>query len=155
MVAPRIQPLAVECAISVDFGAPIPIIGRYDVERDETTIDYKTGKRVKRSPEESWRFQGAVYMEARNKPVEFHSLSSSATGSVSIVTPLESEDLLCAPTIEERTEMRRTIKAISAEAALYMEDYGPDDPWPTHGRFHSWACNYCGFRPGCPAWRNE
>jgi RecB family exonuclease len=154
IVAPRIQPLAVETRISVDMGAPVPIVGIFDLEREETMIDYKTGKRAKRTPDEAWRFQGAVYMEARNKPVEFHSLSVTETSkSVTIVTPLESEELLVAPTQLERAEIRRTISAVAAEVCLYMETYGPDEPWPTHGRFHSWACNYCGFRPNCPAWQ--
>jgi RecB family exonuclease len=156
IVAPRIQPLQVETKISVDMGAPVPVEGRFDVEREESMIDYKTGKRAKNKPDESWRFQGAVYMEAVGKPVEFHSLSASETkNAVTIVTPLESSELLVAPSDAERAEMRRTIRAISMEACLYMEKYGPDESWPTHGRFHSWACNYCGFRPNCPAWRDE
>lgn len=155
-VAPRIQPLRVETAFSVDFGAAVPVIGRFDVERETSTIDYKTGKRVRRQPDEAWRLQGGVYMEATGKPVEFHSLSATAsTNAVTIVTPLEAEELLVAPSQIERAEMRRTIRSISNEACFYMAMFGPDDPWPTHGRFHSWACNYCGFRPGCPAWRTE
>jgi RecB family exonuclease len=154
IVSPRIQPIAVETKISVDLGAPVPIVGIFDLEREETMIDYKTGKRAKRTPDESWRFQGAVYMEARGKPVEFHSLSATDTSkAVTIVTPLESEALLVAPTELERAEIRRTIRAVAAEACFYMDRYGPDEPWPTHGRFHSWACNYCGFRPNCPAWQ--
>ena len=36
-----------------------------------------------------------------------------------------------------------------------MEQYGPDEPWPTTGRFHTWACDYCGFRGDCPAWKGS
>ena len=153
-VAPRVQPLSVEGAISVDLGAPVPVIGRFDVERDESVIDVKSGKRKQMKPKESWRIQAAVYGEARGKPVEFHSLSaSSSTSSVTIVTPLESEAMLVQPTVAERTEIRTRVRAISLEACLYMDLFGPDLPWPTHGRWHTWACDYCGFRSGCPAWR--
>ena len=78
MVAPRIQPLRVETKIEVDFGLPVPIVGRFDLERDESTVDFKTGKTMTRKPKEDWRIQAAVYGEATGKPVEFHSLSASA-----------------------------------------------------------------------------
>lgn len=155
VVAPRIQPLSVEGSVSVDFGLAVPVIGRYDLLREQSTIDWKTGKAKATTPKESWRIQAAVYEEATGRPIEFHSISATAKGTVSIVTPLESERLLVAPSVSERAEMRRTLAAVSAEACLYMELLGPDEPWPTHGRFHTWACDYCGFRNDCPAWSEE
>jgi hypothetical protein len=153
IVAPRIQPTKVETLFEVDWGLPVPVQGRFDLERIESMIDFKTGKQTQRKPKEAWRIQGAVYGDVGAKPVEFHSLSASAkTNAVTIVTPLESEELLLVPTLRERAEMKRTLQAISTEMCMYMSIYGPDEPWPTHGRFHQWACNYCGFRPGCPAW---
>ena len=156
-VAPRIQPLSTETKIVIDVGAPVPVEGRYDLLREESAIDYKTGSRVRRSPKDSWRFQGSVYAEATGKPVEFHSISASETkNSVTIVTPLEAEALLVAPTAKEQAEMRRTIQTISAEACMYMTLFGPDEPWPTHGVTNDWACNpkWCQFRPICPAWED-
>jgi hypothetical protein len=79
--------------------------------------------------------------------------ATSATSAVTIVTPLESEALLVQPTPAEISEMRLRIRAIWAEACLYMDLYGPDLPWPTHGRWHTWACDFCGYRPTCPAWK--
>lgn len=156
LVAPRIQPLKVETVFEVDFGLAVPVQGRFDLERTESTIDFKTGKSKQSKPKEDWRIQAAVYGEATGKPVEFHSLSASTkTNAVSIVTPLESEAMLVNPSYVERVEMRRTMRAISSEACMYMAIFGPDDPWPTHGRFHTWACDYCGFRPGCPAWKES
>jgi RecB family exonuclease len=153
-VSPRIQPTSVEGEISVDLGAPVPVIGRYDLDRDGPVIDWKTGKRKQTKPKESWRIQAGVYGLARGKPVEFHSLTAtSATSAVTIVTPLESEALLVAPTPSEISEMRLRVRAIYAELCLYMELYGPDLPWPTHGRWHTWACDFCGYRPTCPAWK--
>jgi PD-(D/E)XK nuclease superfamily protein len=154
IVAPRIQPLRVETAFDVDFGLPVPMRGRFDLEQSASTVDFKTGRQARKKPKEDWRIQAAVYTEATNKPVEFHSLTASAkTNAVTIVTPLESEELLLAPTTTERQEMRRTLRAIAAELCMYMSIYGPDNPWPTKGRMHDWACSYCGFRAGCPAWR--
>ena len=156
IVAPRIQPLRVETRIEVDFGLPVPIVGRFDLERESSTVDFKTGKQKQSKPKEDWRIQAAVYGEATSKPVEFHSLSASPkTNAVQIVTPLESEALLVNPTSVEREEMKRTLRAIAAELNLYWQMFGPDEPWPTKGRFHQWACDYCGYRAGCPAWRES
>jgi hypothetical protein len=155
LVAPRIQPLSTEGEISVDLGAPVPIVGRFDVERVESVIDLKTGKRKTSKPKEAWRIQAAVYGEARNRPVEFHSLSATDNNAVTIVTPLEAEEMLVQPTDAERAVLRENIRTIAAEACLYMELLGPDEPWPTYGRFHDWACNYCGFRSTCPAWSDD
>jgi len=155
-VSPRIQPSAVESFVSVDFGISVPVEGRADLIREaEPIIDWKTGKRARKKPQESWRIQGAVYQEAVGRPIEFHSVTATESGSVSIWTPLEAPELLVEPTPSERAEMRRTLATIEAEACLYMQLYGPDEPWPTHGRWHEFACNYCGFRSGCPAWSEE
>jgi len=154
IVAPRIQPLAVETFVTVDVGLPIPIEGRFDVERDASVIDLKSGKRAQRKPKEAWRIQGVVYGEARNKAVEFHSISASQSSSkVTVVTPLESELLLIQPSWAERQSRLRILRALSDEACFYMERYGPDEPWPPKGVYHDWACDYCGYRSDCPAWR--
>jgi len=154
VVAPRVQPLSTEGKVAVDLGAPVPVEGRYDVIRSSSVIDVKTGKSKQTKPKEAWRIQAAVYGEAEGKPVEFHSVSVTKTGVVGIATPLEAERLLVHPSKEERGEIRRTIQALSTYACFLMEQYGPDEDWPTTGRLHTWACDYCGFRSGCPAWRN-
>lgn len=151
-VAERVQPIGVEGKVSVDFGLAVPVEGRYDVLRESSVIDLKTGKRKQAKPKESWRIQAAVYGEAAGRPVEFHSVSATANNSVTIVTPLESESLLIQPTAREREHLRVTLRAIAAEIEMYLQVFGPDEPWPFHGRFHDWACSYCGFRPTCPAW---
>jgi PD-(D/E)XK nuclease superfamily protein len=153
-VAPRIQPVAVETKISVDLGMAVPVEGRFDVERDESVIDLKSGKQARKRPKEDWLIQSVVYGTERAKPVEFHTISASpGTNKVTIYTPLESEALLVNPSPEERAQQIGTLRALSDMACHYMAIYGPDEPWPTLGRFHSWACDYCGFRKDCPAWR--
>ena len=152
-VAPRIQPIGVEGMVEVDFGLAVPVIGRYDILRESTVIDLKTGQRAQKKPKESWRIQAAVYGEAAGRPVEFHSVTmASDKGAPAIWTPLEAEGLLEQPTEREREHMRISLRAVSAEVCLYMTLFGPEEPWPTHGRFHDWACDWCGFRSTCPAW---
>lgn len=156
VVAPRIQPEEVELKIEVDFGLPVPVIGRFDVDRAASVIDIKTGKAATSKPKEAWRIQAAVYGRAKNKPVEFHSLAATPkTGKVSITTPLESEDMLVHPTLAERMEIARSIRALSDLACFFMSKFGPDHDWPTLGTLHSWACGYCGFIGDCPAWQGR
>jgi RecB family exonuclease len=155
-VAPRIQPLTVENEFKTwEFGLAIPVVGRFDLAKQESLVDYKTGKRKYTAPKEDWRIQAAVYAFVEDKPVEFHSISATKNGEVTIVTPLESAEMLVHPTHRQREQMIYSLRAISAEACLYMELFGPEMDWPLHGVHHSWACNYCGFRPTCPAWRDE
>jgi RecB family exonuclease len=155
IVSPRVQPTSTEGSFSVDLGAPVPIVGRYDVERAESVIDVKTGKRKQSKPKEAWRIQAAVYGEARGRPVEFHSVTATEGNKVTIVTPLEAEAMLVQTSEFERAILRDNIRTIAAEAVLYMELLGPDQTWPTYGRFHDWACSFCGFRSDCPAWSSE
>jgi hypothetical protein len=153
-VAGRIQPLAVETVLSIDIGLAVPVEGRFDIERVQSVIDVKSGKSVTRKPKEDWRIQAAVYGHARGKPVEFHSISASPKArEVTILTPLEEERLLVQPSLAERDEQLRVLRALSDMACFFMAQYGPDEPWPTFGRFHNWACSYCGFISDCPAWK--
>ena len=155
-VASRIQPVAVEGSFSVDMGLPVPIVGRYDLLRRESAIDWKSSKQKTTTPKTAWAIQAAVYSYATALPVEFHTLSCTLKeGKVSIVTPLESEALLLNPTATEIRAMQAMILAISDEASFYMRRFGPDQSWPTHGRFHMFACGYCSFRSDCPAWEHE
>lgn len=155
-VAPRVQPEAVELRIEADFGLPVPVIGRFDVRRAASLIDVKTGRQATRKPKEAWRIQASVYGRAENKPVEFHSLAATTkTEKVTIVTPLESEDMLVHPTLAERIEIARSVRVISDLACFFMAKYGTDTAWPTLGTLHTWACDYCGFRKDCPAWQGR
>lgn len=154
-VAPRIQPLAVEQKFETwEFGLAVPIQGYIDVEEETTVIDFKSGKRRRDKPKGSWKIQATVYGEATaGKAVEFHTITSTDAGKVSVLTPLESPALLLAPGPQERQEIGRTVRALSAYACFLMDTYGVEIDWPTTGKFHDWLCDYCGLRGGCPAWR--
>lgn len=155
-VTPRIQPTSAESKFEIDMGLPVPVMGIYDVETDDTVIDIKTGKKRRYKPKEDWRIQAGVYSTARQRPVEFHCVAASGEKNVaSIVTPLESEHLLIYLDAQQQALLRESIRAIAAEAVMYMDMYGTDSPWPTHGTHSEWACGYCGFRSNCPAWEHE
>lgn len=155
LVSPRIQPVSVEGSFSIDMGLPVPMQGRYDVLEATRCIDFKTGKRKQSKPKEEWRLQGAIYTQATGRPVEFHSISATVNNAVSIVTPLESEEMLVHLSARELEVVRANVEFIAAKITLCMERYGHELPWPPTGRFHDWACGYCGFRNDCPAWESE
>lgn len=156
-VGERLRVIGVEGRIETDiFGLPVPVVGRFDIETEDTLIDLKTGKQTRKKPKGPWRVQALIYGEAVRKPVEFHSLSASLkTGVPNLCTPLESPDLLIYPAPEQIPELRRLIRDLTARAIFYYDRYGPDEPWPTEGYLSDWLCDYCSFQPSCPIWSHR
>jgi len=157
-VSPRIQPLAVEQKISLSVeGVPVPIIGYLDFVEERDVIDLKTGKQVSRKPDANWRFQATIYSLATEKAVHFHSVSRAQTPS--IATPLSDPEMLLPfrPDLVEVTAT--TLRDYAGMIEYYMHRYGPDETWPLTGLVSDYkggaACNYCGYRPTCPAWAWE
>lgn len=151
-VATRIQPLSVEGWVEADFGIPVPVIGRFDVETSYRLIDEKTGKALTTKLKPEWRMQAACYDVTTGKSVEFHSIASSKTGKVSIATPITHPDLDAKLSPSQKDNVATMIRGLAALAQHYYDTYGEDTPWPTTGWMHPWACSYCGWRPICPAW---
>jgi PD-(D/E)XK nuclease superfamily protein len=152
--ASRVQPLTVETRVEADFGLPVPIIGYADVETEQTVIDIKTSKTARRQIKPEWRIQGAVYSTITLKPIDFHCVSASEKQfRATVFTPLEAPDLSLWLPPEARAETQRNVRAMAWMAHHFMETLGPDDPWPTTGQVHPWACSWCAFKPDCPAWK--
>jgi hypothetical protein len=151
--APKIQPIAVEGSFSVPMGLPVPVEGRFDILCADRAIDLKTGKQKQSKPKASWLIQAAIYQFATGRPVEFHTVSCSLKDhKVAVVTPLESEALYLNMAQAEIDAIQHTVRTVMDDALYYMRRYGPDTPWPTRGRFHIFACDFCSFKPTCPAW---
>lgn len=155
-VVPRIQPVGTEERFEIHIeGIDVPVIGYVDV-RDETRIlDTKTGKQATRKVKPSWELQGRLYAQARNLPVEYHSVSRAKVPT--IVTALESSDMVVpVPTEKQAANMAHTLKAASDYIEYLLATYGPDDDWPALGAVPDFTrnmlpCNFCGWRDGCPA----
>ena len=151
--APKIQPTAVEGSFSVPMGLPVKVEGRFDILCADRAIDLKTGKQKTTKPKASWLIQAAIYQFATGLPVEFHTAACSRKDhKVSIVTPIESEALYLNMSRPEIEALQHVIRTVMYDALHYMQIYGPDTPWPTRGRFHIFACDFCSFRTNCPAW---
>lgn len=156
-VLPRLEPVAVE----EDFlypieDCPVPVRGRVDVRTKTGVIDLKTSTKSRTRIEPSWMLQAAVYNAVTGMPVEFHTIScSERTNAVSIGTPEEIPGLRVSPSSSQHAEYMRTVRGLVASIAFCMERYGVDEDWPTLGFAHTFACSYCSFREGCPAWEQD
>lgn len=159
-VLPRIQPVAVEQRIEWQpTGFPLPVIGYLDtITDDHRILDTKTGKQVTRRLKPSWNLQGLVYSNARGMPVEFHSVSRAKTPA--ICTPLESEEMVIEPNLQQAQNLIRLMRLLLDQIEWYMNRYGTDEEWPATGRLADWSqsmlpCNFCGWKSDCPSWAGE
>ena len=156
-VAPRVQPLSVETRVEADFGLPVPVIGYADCIEEHRVIDIKTSKRASKYLKPHWSTQAAIYGTITGKPVDFHVASASEKEyRATVYTPLESSGLsVWLPPGGPREAVIENVQLLAGIAQYLMETRGPDQPWPTTGTQHDWACNWCGFRDACIAWRGR
>jgi PD-(D/E)XK nuclease superfamily len=153
-VAPRVQPRSVETRVEADFGLQVPVIGYADVFTDSNVIDIKTSKSSRREIKPEWRIQAAVYSTITGWPIDFHCVSASEKQHrATVMTPLEAPGLSIWLPAEARQETQRNVRTMAGMAQAFMRTLGPDNPWPTIGQVHPWACNWCAFKEGCPAWK--
>lgn len=155
-VSQRIQPLSVETRVEADFDLPVPVIGFADVFIEGRVIDIKTGKAARREPKPEWWIQSAVYGTITGLPLDFHCVSATTKEfRATVNTPLQYPDLSVWLSDPERDEAKRYVRSMAWMADHFMRTLGPDAPWPTWGRGHPWACNWCAFKVGCPAWKGH
>jgi len=171
-VVPRLQPIALEEELYIrDPRLPVPIIGYvdvrtgYELELDTVSqwvadriIDTKTGKQSVSKLKPSWMLQATIYSAMTNLPVEYHSISRAATPK--ITTGLQSADMVFTPNEVKAENVIKSAAQIAHMIAWLYTTYGPDETWPTMGRFADWSmsfspCTNCGWRKVCPAMEGE
>jgi hypothetical protein len=171
-VVPRLQPLSLEEELFIhDPDLPVPLIGYvdvrtgYEMEHDTTSmwiadriIDTKTGKQSVSKLKPSWMLQATLYSAMTNLPVEYHSISRAKVPK--ITTGLESADMVFTPNPIKTANVIRSAVQIANMIAWMYTTYGPDETWPTMGRFADWSmsfspCTNCGYRKECPAMNGE
>lgn len=144
------DPVAVEFKIVIERDTlPVPIIGYGDVKFEHRGIDRKGA--ANKSVHPDWRIQNLIYSAAESLPWGWHVTSRTRTPAV--YTPENSGEAYETPWSEARAS--KTIRFVgqligSIEANLLM--FGPDEPWPTTGMSHQWACGKCPYKSTCPAW---
>lgn len=145
-IASSTVPVAVEQRFEESI-LGVTISGYLDLELENRIREVKTSSRKESKPKSRWRFQGRLYSLVSMKPIEWHVVTRQATPQV--VTPAEAPGL-------EATYGRDATVLIIKHAIERMNDdyarYGAKEPWPMDGIFGDWACDYCSFKKGCPAW---
>lgn len=174
-VVPRIQPIGLEEKFFLhDERLPVPVIGYVDVragslvqEPDDPNaeiwvpdriVDTKTGKQSATKLKPSWMLQATIYSAMTNLLVEYHSISRAKTPKV--VTALESDEMLFRPDPVKSENVIQSAATIGHMIAWMYTTLGPDQTWPTMGRFADWSmsfspCTNCGWRKVCPAMAGE
>jgi hypothetical protein len=152
-VVPRIQPVSAEREHRLHLpGLPVPVLGYTDLVTDEgIVVDTKTGGKTVSKPKAGWILQAGVYgLMVPGAPVHFHSVSRAKTPGIK--TPLESSDLSLPWSERKDRNTKSIIVSVAAQIQFLLERFGPDETWPLTGTLHEWACDWCGYRAGCPAW---
>lgn len=160
-VVPRIQPFETEQRLEWHIrGVPVPVIGYLDVVAEGGAtgriIDTKTGKQAVKRVKPSWQMQGMLYATWSGMPVEYHSLNRAAMPTIN--TPLEAPELLVRASQKESVNLQQTIVTMVEMIEWLYATHGPNEPWPTLGRYADWSmssspCGYCGYRRDCVAWQ--
>jgi hypothetical protein len=154
-IAPIIYPIAVETWFEETIpGLSVPIVGRIDVEERAVVNEFKTAKQKVSKPKAKWRFQGRIYQLVVPKPVAWTVTTKQVTPQN--WSPLNAPELYMDVGNNDHT-VRSILQAAEMLNDLYAR-YGADEPWPTHGLFGDYTCDYCSFgprnpSPTCPAWR--
>ncbi len=161
-VSPKLQPEAVELAISLELeGIPVPIqghidlVGQYengvpwdpDYAVEPTTVDYKTSSKSVSKLKEDWGIQARIYQAHTKRPIEYHVAVKTATPKIQ--TPIDVPGLKLEYDVNQIALMHRTLQRYVKQMLMYWERFGPDEVWPSGAPFYGWACGYCGFAASC------
>lgn len=153
VLAPLVQPVAVERTFNVVTGSGVKVTGRIDVESDRgQVIDIKTTSKAKTQTDLDKDNQATVYMWAREME------GDPATGFAWHVV----KQNLTKPGLQEVVGTRSAAKIARFESFVdmtvatirrYLEDYGEDSPWPPASPLAWWcAPTSCGWWSTC-SWR--
>lgn len=152
--SPLITPLAVEEEFNVELpDLPVVMKGFIDIMAQRSSgnviIDRKRSGQAVTKPKAEWALQAEIYQMVKGLPFEWH---LSITGG-KVARIVRGEELTKTVPPFERS-LRLVQQLVAKLGFLYMR-YGPDEPWPATGKLHTWACNYCGYRPDCWGWKEE
>lgn len=154
LASPHVQPLTVEQEFRLKVpGLPVEVLGYIDLTAEgegpgeRRIIDRKRRARKTLKIEPEWSIQAEIYQLVVPAPHEWHLSVTTKTPQIVFGEP----ELTQRVPRFERSE--RLLQQLVAKIGwLYMR-FGPDEPWPTSGKLHPWACSYCGFRDDCWGWQ--
>lgn len=144
--APKITPVALEERIEVDLpGTSATLVGRLDCLAEDRIVDFKTSKSTVSKPAGDWKLQAWLYQAAHGLPAEWHVLVKTKEPKIVYGPDLR------VPYDREKTRHALEFAAQTRKRIEHLyETLGPDQPWPTNGVLHMWACGKCPVRHSCP-----
>lgn len=152
IVAPTVQPVAVQRWTEVPLSVGIPLVGKIDLETDTGLIvDLKTASKTKTQDELDKSVQATSYLYARAREGQpasgfaWHASIRLKTPKIAVLETHRSE--------AELVMFDRLVTVTARTINGYMRDYGPDGPWPAASPLGWWCSpSMCSFWPSCP-WR--
>ena len=158
LVAPQVQPLAVEKEFRLAVPElPVEVLGYIDLvgeipllaSAEKVIIDRKRRARRSLKIEPEWSLQAEIYQLAEPLPHDWHLSVTTKTPQVVAFEPELRQEL------PPRARSERLLQQLVAKIGWLYQRFGPDEPWPTTGKMHPWACGYCGYRDRCWGWKEE
>jgi hypothetical protein len=152
VLAPTVQPVAVERWIEQPTILGVPLVAKIDVETDTGAIrDLKTTKRAKTQPDLDANIQATANLWLREQEGD----PASEFGwhcSIRTKTP-QQQELVTTRTDGELRAFERLLVVTANTISDYVARYGEDGPWPGASPMAWWcAATQCSFWSEC-AWR--
>lgn len=152
VLAPTVQPVAVERWVEVDTAIGVPLVAKIDVETDTLAIrDLKTGKKSRRQEDLDSNIQATANLWLREQE---GNMASEFGWHVSIKTKVpQQQELITQRSYNEMRQFEQLLVVTANSIHDNMERYGPDGPWPGTSPM-AWWCSVtqCSFWGQC-AWR--
>lgn len=152
VLAPTVQPVAVERWVESETPIGVPLVAKIDVETDRSAIrDLKTGKKSRTQADLDSNIQATANMWLRAQEGD----PASEFGwhvSIKTKTP-QQQELVTTRTDGELAAFERLLVVTANTIHDYMERYGPDQAWPGTSPM-AWWCSptQCSHWQKC-AWR--
>lgn len=153
VLAPAVQPVAVERWTEVPTPVGVPLVGKIDVETEAgVLIDLKTGKKAKTQLDLDKSIQATAYLYSREQE------GNPAAGfawhtTVRLKTQTNQQELVTARSANEIAMFDHLMVVTARTIQHYMDTYGPESAWPGTSPL-SWFCapTQCSFYGEC-CWR--
>lgn len=152
VLAPTVQPVAVERWVEVDTAIGVPLVAKIDVETDTLAIrDLKTGKKARTQADLDSNIQATANLWLREQEGD---PASEFGWHVSIKTKTPGhQELATTRTQGELRQFEQLLVVTANQIHDYMGRYGPDAAWPGTSPM-AWWCSrlQCSFWESC-VWR--
>jgi hypothetical protein len=151
VLAPTIQPVAVERWVEMPTRVGVPLVAKIDVETDrQVVVDAKTGQKAKSQADLDKSMQATTYLWLREQELQPANECRWHTAIRYKTKPAMHQELSTYRTDGELRALELLIQQTAQAMSFYYQTFGPDGPWPGAPEA-GWWCSpgQCGFFPTC------